>query len=96
MTPQYYQPEQILVDGVSQENANWAPVHCANGSVCGYCAYVTLEPGDHHVWHSDSCAKISVLMYGYREAIAYGRPDGASYGQPAGIFYGKIRFMGYG
>ena len=78
VTPQYYQPEQILVDGVSQENANWAAVYCANGSVCGYCAYVTLEPGDHHVWHSDSCAKVSVLMYGFVPAN--------SYGQPAGIF----------
>ena len=82
VTPQYYQPERILVDGVSQENANWASVHCASGSICGYCAYVTLEPGDHHVWHSDSCAKISVLMYGFADHV--------SYGQPAGIFYGKM------
>ena len=80
VTPQYYQPEQILVDGVSQENANWSAVHCASGSVCGYSAYVTLEPGDHHVWHSDPCAKLSVLMYGF---VLHN-----SYGQPAGIFYG--------
>ena len=80
VTPQYYQPEQILVDGVSQENANWTPVPCANGSVCGYCVYVTLEAGDHHVWHSHPCANLSVLMYGF---------DGFdSYGMPAGIFYG--------
>ena len=83
VTPRYYQPEQILVDGVSQENANWSPVHCANGRVCGYCAYVTLEPGDHHVWHSDSCAKISVLMYGFVYK--------SSYGQPAGIFLEKTQ-----
>ena len=79
VTVRYYQPHQIYVDGVSQENANWAPVPCANGSVCGYCAYVTLEPGDHHVWHSDSCAKMSVLMYGFEYK--------KSYGQPARIMY---------
>ena len=83
VTPQYYQPDQVLVDGVSQENANWTPVPCANGSVCGYCGYVTLEPGDHHVWHSDPCAKISVLMYGFVSA--------ASYGQPAGVFFEKTQ-----
>jgi len=76
VTPQYYQPEQILVDGVSQENANWAPVPCANGSVCGYCAYVTLEPGDHHVWHSDSFTRISVLMYGFTRDNSYGQLAG--------------------
>ena len=81
VTPQYYQPEQILVDGISQENADWTVVHCANGSVCGYCAYVTLEPGDHHVWHSDPCAKMSVLMYGF--------VNSNSYGQPAGAFFEK-------
>ena len=83
VTPQYYQPEQILVDGVSQVNANWAPVHCANGSVCGYCTYVPLEPGDHHVWHSDPCAKMCVLMYGFVYK--------SSYGQPAGVFFGKTQ-----
>ena len=76
VTPQFYQPEQILVDGVSQENANWIPVPCANGSVCGYCVYVTLEPGDHHVWHSDSFTKISVLMYGFTRDNSYGQPAG--------------------
>ena len=68
------------MDGVSQDNTNWAPVHCDNGSVCGYRAYVTLELGDHHVWHSDSCAKMSVLMYGFVYLN--------SYGQPAGILHG--------
>ena len=87
VTPQYYQPEQILVDGVSQENANWTPVPCANGSVCGYCMYVTLEPGDHHVWHSDSCGKLSVLMYGFVLANSYGQPAGISYGTQS-----KIKF----
>jgi len=71
------------VDGISQENANWTAVHCANGSVCGYCVYVTLEPGDHHVWHSDTCAKMSVLMYGFVSP--------ASYGQPAGAFFEKAQ-----
>ena len=83
VTPQYYQPDQVLVEGVSQESANWTPVPCANGSVCGYCGYVTLEPGDHHVWHSDPCAKISVLMYGF--------VSGASYGQPAGVFFERTQ-----
>ena len=87
VTPQYYQPDQILVDGVSQDNTNWAPVPCANGSVCGYCAYVTLEPGDHHVWHSDPCAKMSVLMYGFVYLN--------SYGQPAGILYGTQEQSGH-
>ena len=38
--PEYYQPEGIFVDEISQSNAEWTSIHCANQAVCGYSAYV--------------------------------------------------------
>ena len=63
--PKYYQPEGIFVDEISQSNANWTGIHCANRTVCGYSAYVRVEAGQHSVYHNNAVARIGVSVYGF-------------------------------
>ena len=53
VTPENFWPENIFVDDISQEQANWTTIHCLNKTVCGYAAYASLEAGDHRLYHSD-------------------------------------------
>ena len=36
VTPEYYQPDMIYIDDVSQEGADWAAINCADTTICGY------------------------------------------------------------
>ena len=70
--PEYYQPERIFVND-SQINAGWSTIHCANQTVCGYSAYVSVGAGQHSVYHDYEYARIGVSVYGfeYSKGIGY-------------------------
>ena len=71
--PEYYQPERIFVNDISQINADWSTIHCANQTVCGYSAYVSVGAGQHSVYHDYVYARIGVSVYGFGlyEGIGY-------------------------
>ena len=74
VAPEYFEPEKIFVDDISQELAQWTTINCPNGAVCGYAAYVSLGVGDHRLYHSDPLAKIGVAVYGFDFHNSYGYP----------------------
>ncbi len=74
---EYYQPEQILVDGFDLQTASWTYVNCSGGIICGYITRVELSPGKHRLSHSaDSSAKFGVTAYGFFVFDSYGYPGG--------------------
>ena len=72
--PEYYQPERIFVDEVSQIEANWIAIPCANRAICGYSAYVSVVTGEHSVYHDYENARIGVSVYGFASHYSYGHP----------------------
>ena len=76
VTPQYFQPEKIFVDDMSQEEAVWTTIYCLDGTVCGHAAYASLEAGEHRLYHNDTFAMIGVAVYGFNAYNSYGYPGG--------------------
>ena len=73
VTPDDFEPRNIHVDDGDLENAVWNTVYCSDTTVCGYVTYVTLNPGEHQLYHSDVSAHIGVSAYGFN---SYGYPGG--------------------
>ena len=76
VTPEYFEPDKIFVDDISQEQTVWTTIHCQDGTVCGYAAYASMETGDHRLYHSDPVAKIGAAVYGFNIGVSYGYAGG--------------------
>ena len=76
VTPDDFEPRNIHVDDVDLVNAVWNTVYCSDTTVCGYVTYVTLNPGEHQLYHSDVSAHIGVSAYGFNSFNSYGYPGG--------------------
>ena len=72
--PEYYQPEKIFVNEMSQIEANWVTISCENQSICGYTAYIRVGAGKHSVYHYNAYARIGVSVYGFAYHAGYGYP----------------------
>ena len=71
VTPECYQPEEIFVDGVNQNDAIWTGIPCQK-IMCGYRATIVVNEGQHRVFHESRSAKMSVSVYGFSRHNAYG------------------------
>ena len=76
VTPEYYQPDMIYIDDVSQEGADWAAINCTDTTICGYATYAELPAGTHQLYHADFRATIGVSVYGFNVKDSYGYPGG--------------------
>ena len=76
VTPEDFEPQDIIVDDNDLENATWTSVYCFDTTVCGYITYVTLSPGEHQLYHRDVSAHIGVSAYGFNQDNSYGYPGG--------------------
>ena len=76
VTPEFFQPEKIFIDDMSQEQADWITIYCLGGTECGYAAYAGLVAGEHLVFHNDTSARIGVAVYGFNVFNSYGYPGG--------------------
>ena len=77
VTPDDYQPSDIIVDDTSLESSTWTPVYCSsNEEICGYITYVTLSAGEHQLFHTDVTSSIGVSAYGFNSFNSYGYPGG--------------------
>ena len=74
VAPAYYQPDMIYVDNISQENANWITIYCADNTVCGYATYANLSVGNHQIYHMYILGRIGVSVYGFDYGNSYGYP----------------------
>ena len=76
VTPEYYQPDMIYIDDVSQEGADWVAINCTDTTICGYATYAELPAGTHRLYHADFRAIIGILVYGFNVKESYGYPGG--------------------
>ena len=76
VTPEYYQPDMIYIDDVSQEGADWAVINCTDNSICGYAAYANFSAGTHRLYHKNESARIGALVYGGSRVISYAYQGG--------------------
>ena len=76
VTPEYYQPDMIYIDDVSQEGADWAAINCTDTTICGYATYAELPAGTHRLYHAGFRATIGVSVYGFNVTNSYGYPGG--------------------
>ena len=76
VTPEYYQPDMIYIDDVSQGGADWAAINCTDTTICGYATYAELPAGTHRLYHAGFRATIGVSAYGFNVTNSYGYPGG--------------------
>ena len=87
VTPEYYQPDIIYIDDVSQEGADWAAINCTDTTICGYATYAELPAGTHRLYHADFRATIGVSVYGFNVKDSYGYPGGLRLFPRASMYY---------
>ena len=76
VTPEYYQPDMIYIDDVSQEGANWTIINCTDNSICGYATYADWSVSTHRLYHRNESARIGALVYGAGNSISYAYQGG--------------------
>ena len=79
---QYYQPDQIFLDGqlLSSYRFNFTAI-AKDGVPQVYAAQVDLTEGVHTLHHADAEAMLGVIMYGFARANSYGHPGGLNLAQ---------------
>ena len=75
----HFEPARIYVDKSNLLHAKWNAVYSHNGVVCGYATYVTLDEGNHRVYHINPLSNIGILVYGFDLYNSYGHPAGLEY-----------------
>ena len=74
--PQYYEPDRIFVDGISQKEMHWTAIFCSNQKiVCGHVTFFNVTMGQHRVYHEEKYAKMAVSVYGFSYQNGYGYYD---------------------
>ena len=76
VTPEYYQPDMIYIDDVSQEGADWTAINCTDNSICGYATYADWSVSTHRLYHRNESARIGALVYGASSSISYAYQGG--------------------
>ena len=79
VTPTYFQPANITVDGLQGYLEEWVAIYDSTGVVCGYAKRTQLpETHSHLIKHDNPAASLGVVVYGSVGARAY-------YGYPGGL-----------
>ena len=74
VTPEDYEPENILIDDTDLEDHSWNTVYCSDDEICGYITYVNLTAGDHSLYHAGALSHIGMSAYGFNPYNSYGYP----------------------
>ena len=73
---EFFNPENIVLNGSSLSSANWTEIYCTIHIVCGYATRVPLSVGRNFIYHRDPTARLETLVYGFRNYTSYGYPAG--------------------
>ena len=68
----HFNPRRIYINRRTIPSRSWTPIFCSNSVVCGYGTMFSIRSGTHFVYHSDSDAKINVMVYGFHYHTGYG------------------------
>ena len=77
VSPMYFQPANITVDGVGGSPEEWVTLRCSSGGVCGYARQMVLGgTRSRLIRHDNPEASLGVIVYGSTSSEAYGYPGG--------------------
>ena len=74
VTPEDYEPDNILIDDTNLESHSWNTVYCSDAEICGYITYLNLTAGDHRLYHAGAFSRIGMSAYGFGPYNSYGYP----------------------
>ena len=73
---EFFNSEDIILNGSSLSRATWTPIYCSTQTVCGYGTRVSLSVGRNFIYHRGPAAKLGTFVYGFRRHCSYGYPAG--------------------
>ena len=73
---EFFNSEDIVLNGNSLSGANWTEVYCSTQTVCTYGTRVSLSVGRNFIYHRDPTARLGTFVYGFRNYTSYGYPAG--------------------
>ena len=73
---EFFNPENLVLNGSSLSGANWTEIYCSTHIVCGYATRVSLSVGQNFIYHRDPTARLGTFVYGFRNYTSYGYPAG--------------------
>ena len=76
VTSEFFNPDNIVLNGSSLSGANWTEIYCSTQTVCGYATRVSLSVGRNFIYHRDPTARLGTFVYGFARHGGYGYPAG--------------------
>ena len=73
---EFFNTENIILNGSSLSSATWTRIYCSTQTVCGYGTRVSLSAGRNFIYHRDPTAKLGTFVYGFLRVASYGYPAG--------------------
>ena len=72
---EFFNSEDIILNGNSLDSAIWTKIYCSTQTVCGYGTQVSVSIGRNFIHHRAPTAKLGTFVYGFRRHISYGYPS---------------------
>ena len=73
---EFFNPENMVLNGSSLSSATWTRIYCSTQTVCGYGTRISLSVGQNFIYHRDSTARFGTFVYGFKNYTSYGYPAG--------------------
>ena len=73
---EFFNSEDIVLNGNSLNSANWTEIYCSTQTVCGYGTRMFISVGRNFIYHRDPTARIGTFVYGFLRGRSYGYPAG--------------------
>ena len=73
---EFFNSEDIFLNGNSLNSVNWTKIYCSNQNVCAYGTRVSLNVGTNFIYHRDETARLGTFVYGFLRDVSYGYPAG--------------------
>ena len=73
---EFFNSEDIVLNGNSLNSVNWTKIYCSNQTVCAYGTRLSLNVGTNFIYHRDETARLGTFVYGFLRDVSYGYPAG--------------------
>ena len=84
---EFFNPEDIVLNGSSLSGVNWTEIYCSTQTLCGYATRVSLGVGQNFIYHRDPTARLGTFVYGFRKYFSYGYPAGMQLNPTSGTIW---------
>ena len=84
---EFFNSEDIVLNGTSLDGANWTEIYCSTQNVCGYSTRMSISVGRNFIHHHNPTARLGTFVYGFRRYMSYGYPAGMQLNPISGTIY---------